>query len=78
MIKIDFEKISEDEMMIYRDALYLPDDHTYTNEEIEAMKQDRFDRWYLAVTTPPTEITTEEMLVDVLPIEDVIVNNTQV
>lgn len=35
-----------------RDALHLDDDHTYTNEEIEAIKQARFDKWYTIITTP--------------------------
>ncbi len=38
-----------------RDALVLPDDHTYTDEEIEAMKQARFDNWYAVITTPVEE-----------------------
>ena len=36
-----------------RDALVLPDDHTLTDAEIEAMKQARFDKWYAILTTPP-------------------------
>ena len=35
-----------------RDALVLLDDHTLTDAEIEAMKQQRFDNWYAAITTP--------------------------
>ena len=53
MIKIDFEKTSTDGLMVYRDALYLPEDHTFTDAEIEAMKQERFDRWYQIVMNPP-------------------------
>lgn len=44
MIKIDFSKTHE----IYGtfgDALHLEDNHTFTDEEIEAMKQERFDNW---------------------------------
>ena len=51
MIKIDFEKISADGAVVYRDALHLPDDHTYSDADIEAMKQTRFDNWYAIVTT---------------------------
>ena len=51
MIKIDFEKNIG--AYTYRDALYLPEDHTFTDAEIEAMKQSRFDRWYQIVTNPP-------------------------
>ena len=35
-----------------RDALNLDDNHTFTDAEIEAMKQERFDNWYTILTTP--------------------------
>lgn len=38
-----------------KDALVLPDDHTFTDAEIEAMKQVRFNNWYLIITTPVEE-----------------------
>lgn len=44
MTRILFE--FESEYGTFRDALMLPEDHTHTNEEIEAMKQERFDIWY--------------------------------
>ena len=50
-MKIDFE-IKKDNW-IFRDAISLPDDHQYTDADIEAMKQARFDRWYEMVTNPP-------------------------
>lgn len=59
MIKIDFEKTSPDGLLVYRDAIYLPEDHTYTDADIEAMKQVRFDRWYDLVTNPPAPIVEE-------------------
>lgn len=39
----------------FRDALNLPDNHTFTEAELEAMKQARFEAWYLFVTTPNEE-----------------------
>lgn len=36
----------------FSDALYLPEDHTFTDEQIEAMKQERLTNW-LAVVDPP-------------------------
>ncbi len=57
MIKIDFEFDST--YGVFRDALHLPEDHTFTEAEIEAMKQQRFDNWWAAVNTPPPE-TVEE------------------
>lgn len=53
MIKIDFVKTSDDGKYSYSDALHLPANHTYTDAEIEAMKQERFDRWISMILTPP-------------------------
>ena len=57
MIKIDFEFDSS--YGVFRDALHLPEDHTFTDAEIQAMKQERYDNWWAAVNAPPAE-TTEE------------------
>ena len=43
MIKIDFEFDSQ--YGVFRDALHLPDDHGLNHEEIQALKQQRFDKW---------------------------------
>jgi hypothetical protein len=32
------------------DAIVLPDDHGFTDDEIEAMKQQRLNNWIAAVT----------------------------
>ena len=45
----------------FSDALNLPDDHSYTDVEIESMQEQRRDNWvaYIdstQVDTPPTEI----------------------
>ena len=42
------------------DALTLPDDHTFTEEEIETMKQTRFDNWYTIITAPVINVNPEE------------------
>jgi hypothetical protein len=42
-MKIDFEFNTN--YGVFRDALYLDDDHQYTQDEINAMKQERFNRW---------------------------------
>ncbi len=39
----------------FTDALYLADDHTFTDEEIQAMKQQRVDNWIAVVSAPPAE-----------------------
>jgi hypothetical protein len=59
MIKIDFEFDTPHGM--FRDALHLPDDHTFTDEEVQAMKQQRVDNWIAAVTAPPNEEVVEEV-----------------
>ena len=51
MIKIDFE--FETQSGVFRDALYLPEDHTFTDEQIAAMKQERLDNWLFIVENPP-------------------------
>jgi uncharacterized protein YkuJ len=55
MIKIDF--VLEQNGETFCDALYLEDDHTFTNEEIEAMKQNRFDKFYSLINA----VSAEEM-----------------
>lgn len=53
MIKIDFEFNTEHGL--FRDALHLPDDHVFTDEQLEAMKLERRDTWIAVVTTPVIE-----------------------
>ena len=60
MIKIDFE--FDTPYGMFRDALHLPDDHTFTDEEIQAMKQQRVDNWIAVVTAPPVEEVIEPPL----------------
>ena len=57
-MKIDFEFDSQ--YGVFRDALHLPDDHGMTDDEIQAMKQQRFDNWIAIVTAPPAEEVVEE------------------
>jgi len=53
MIKIDFS--FDTKFGKFADALHLPDDHTMTDAEIEAMKQQRLDNWLAIVDAPPAE-----------------------
>jgi hypothetical protein len=39
----------------FADALHLPDDHKFTDAEIQAMKEQRRDNWIAVVTAPPVE-----------------------
>ena len=57
MIKIDFEITQYGHT--FKDAIVLPDDHTLTDMEIEAMKQKRFDDWYAIITAPQKESVEE-------------------
>lgn len=57
-MKIDFE--FDTPHGVFRDALHLPDDHTFTDDEIQAMKQQRVDNWIAIVTAPPVETPAEE------------------
>jgi len=54
MIKIDFQ--FETPHGKFADALHLPDDHTFTEEEIQAMKEQRRDNWIAIVTAPTVEV----------------------
>ena len=58
-MKIDFSFSSQ--YGTFSDALHLPDDHAFTDAEIEAMKQQRFDNWIAVITAPPTD---ENIVID--------------
>jgi hypothetical protein len=60
MIKIDFS--FETKFGRFADALHLPEDHTFTDEQIEAMKQQRLENWLVIVNPPAIEETiTQEV-----------------
>jgi hypothetical protein len=58
MIKIDFEFDSK--YGVFRDAIHLADDHAFSEEQIAAMKQQRFDNWIAAIEAPAVEAPVEE------------------
>ena len=59
-MKIDFSFSSQ--YGTFSDALHLPDDHGLSDEQIETLKQQRFDNWIAVITAPPIEETpTEEV-----------------
>lgn len=51
MIKIDFERETCHGM--YRDAIVLADDHTFSQADIDAMMQQRVDNWVAYMDSPP-------------------------
>lgn len=50
-IKIDFE--FQTLYGAFRDALHLPADHSYTQEQIAEMQAERLNNWLFAVENPP-------------------------
>ena len=50
-MKIDFEFTTS--YGVFRDSLYLSDNHMFTDEQIAAMKQERLGNWLLAIENPP-------------------------
>lgn len=50
-MKIDFEFTTR--YGIFRDALYLIDDHGLSEDEIATLKQSRLDSWLYAIENPP-------------------------
>lgn len=52
MIKIDFEY--DTNYGVFRDALYLPENHGMSAIEIEQTKQNRLNKWIQAITNPPS------------------------
>jgi hypothetical protein len=61
-MKIDFE--FDTPHGVFRDALHLPDDHTLTDEQIEAMKVERVNNWIAAITAPPVEPEPDYIEID--------------
>lgn len=62
MIKIDFEY--QTKYGVYKDALHLPDSHGLEQSEIEAIKQQRLDKWLYIIenpTDPEPEIEIVEL-----------------
>lgn len=57
-MKIDFE--FDTQYGVFRDALHLADDHTFTDEEIQAMKQERVNNWIAVVSAPAEETPVQE------------------
>lgn len=58
-MKIDFER-HHDKWGKFADALHLPDNHTFTLTQIEAMKDQRFNNWINIIENPtPSESVSE-------------------
>lgn len=57
MIKIDFE--FDTLHGVFRDALYLPEDHALTEQDIQSMKEQRRDNWIAIITAPSPEVISQ-------------------
>jgi len=57
MITIDFQFDSD--YGAFKDALVLPEDHGFTDAQLDEMKQARFDNWIAIITTPQDDQPTE-------------------
>lgn len=53
MIRIVFEYTTQ--YGIFRDALHLEENHGLSDEQIEAMKQERLNNWLSLIENPPQE-----------------------
>lgn len=45
---------------LFSDALNLPDDQSFTEEQIQAMQQQRIDQWITFIETSATEVPVEQ------------------
>lgn len=61
MIKIDFH--FETEYGKFADAIYLEDNHSFTDEEIQKMKEERRDNWLALIKNPPIEEVNQTIVV---------------
>lgn len=68
MVKIDFE--FESKYGVFRDALHLSDDHGMTEEQVTAMKQQRFDNWIAIIEAPPVEAPVEDPVEEQPPVQE--------
>lgn len=59
-MKIDFE--FDTPHGVFRDALHLPDGRTFSEAEIQDMKEQRRDNWIAIVTAPPVEEPEQEYI----------------
>jgi hypothetical protein len=64
-VKIDFTRSSG--KLSFTDCLILPDSHSLSEAEIEALKDERFAKWMAVVTATPTPAEAEPVKEEVTP-----------
>lgn len=69
MVTIKFEK--GEWPLILSDALLLTDEEvaTLTKQDIEAMKEERYQQWLVIMTAPPENDEAQEQIVEEGPID---------
>ena len=70
MIKLNFEYTTA--YGVYRDALYLADDYTFTPEQIIAMQTERLNQWIKNIESPT--IQNEYVDIDGVQYEEIAIN----
>lgn len=68
-VKVNFRKVSEDGKHKYQDALHFSQAEydALSEAQLEAMKQERFDRWYDLIINPPPSSETENEFPVIVP-----------
>lgn len=66
-MKINFT--FDTEYGLFSDAITLEDNHSFTSEEIEAMKQERLTNWITVITTP-VEPSVVEPIAEEQPLDE--------
>lgn len=61
-MKLDFEYTTP--YGVYRDAIYLDDNHGLSDEQIEAIKQERLNSWLSVIENPPQEPEVDYVEID--------------
>lgn len=62
-MKIDFEFTTQ--YGVFRDAIYLQDDHNLTEQQIQELKQQRLDNWIAILEAPPVEVVEQVVAIPV-------------
>ena len=75
MIKIEFQ--FETQYGNFHDALYLPEDHTYTEEQIIEMQLTRLNNWTYAIENP-TQNPLEEPKPETVEIDGVVYEKVEI
>lgn len=57
----------------FSDALHLPDSHSFTEAEIEAMKEQRRDNW-IAIVSAPSPEPAPPIVIDGVTYEEIEIN----